>query len=105
VLDEVGYHTCEFFVKQWDRYKDYPGGVLAHSTHVRGLGSYDAESGVEKPRVNVTLATQISPERCANLGLGYLNPNAIDPDTWEANGEGYLRVPKAGEILYRLEEG
>jgi nickel-dependent lactate racemase len=104
VIDEVGYHTCEFFVKQWDRYKDYPGGVLAHSTHVRGLGSYDVESGVEKPRVNVTLATQISPERCANLGLGYLNPDAIDPDTWESNGEGYLRVPKAGEILYRLRE-
>jgi len=105
LLDEIGYHTCEFFVKQWDKYKDYPGGVLAHSTHVRGLGSYDSETGIETPRVNVTLATQIPPERCANLGLGYINPEEIDPDTWEAGGEGFRKVPKAGEILYRLNEG
>lgn len=105
LLDEIGYHTCEFFVKQWDKYKDYPGGVLAHSTHVRGLGGYDSETGIETPRVNVTLATQIPPERCANLGLGYIDPEKINPDTWEAGGEGFLKVPKAGEILYRLNEG
>ncbi len=105
LLDEIGYHTCEFFVKQWDKYKDYPGGVLAHSTHVRGLGSYNAETGVETPRVSVVLATQISPEHCANLNLGYIDPDKVNPDTWEANGEGYLKVPRAGEILYRLNEG
>ena len=30
------------FVKQWDRFEGYPGGVLAHSTHVKGAGDYDA---------------------------------------------------------------
>jgi nickel-dependent lactate racemase len=105
LLDEIGYHTCEFFVKQWDKYKGYPGGVLAHSTHVRGLGSYDSETGIETPRVKVTLATKIPPERCANLGLGYIDPEEINPETWETGGEGFLKVPKAGEILYRLNEG
>ena len=32
---------------QWDRFKHYPWGVLAHSTHVKGIGTY--EDGVETP--------------------------------------------------------
>ncbi len=41
----------DYFVKQWERFKDYPWGVLAHSTHLRGDGIYDAESGVDTYRV------------------------------------------------------
>jgi len=103
LLDEIGYHVCEYFLKQWDRFKDYPGGVLAHSTHVRGLGSYDPQTGVESPRIHVTLATGIPETRCRALGLGYLPPESIDPDTWEEQGKGYLCVPRAGEILYRVK--
>ncbi len=102
ILDEVGYHVCDFFLKQWERYKDYPGGVLAHSTHVKGLGTYDAASGIESPRIKVTLATGISEERCRKIGLGYCDPNSIDPETWSAEGEDRMMVPRAGEILYRI---
>ncbi len=59
ILDEIGYHCRDYFVKQWDRFEDYPGGVLAHSTHVKGAGRYDAATGAERPRVTVTLATGI----------------------------------------------
>ena len=104
ILDEIGYHTCDYFLKQWDRFKDYPWGVLAHSTHVRGLGHFDAASGIEYPRVNVTLATRIPADRCRKLGLGYLDPDMIDPETWESLGSGHLKVEKAGEMLYRLKE-
>ena len=38
LLDEVGYHCRDYFLAQWERFKHYPGGILAHSTHVRGLG-------------------------------------------------------------------
>ncbi len=103
LLDEVGYHVIEYFLKQWDRFRDYPGGVLAHSTHVRGLGSFNSSTAVESPRVNVTLATGISPERCQKVGLGYLDPAAIDLEHWEKQGPGRLKVPKAGEMLYRLK--
>src|SRR5262245_2875663 len=27
MLDEVGYHVRDFFLKQWDKYKHFPGGV------------------------------------------------------------------------------
>lgn len=103
ILDEVGYHVCDYFLKQWNKYRDYPGGVLAHSTHVRGLGDYDAKTGVEKPRINVTLATRISKERCRKIGLGYCDPDSINPKTWEEEESGRLRVPKAGETLYRVK--
>ncbi len=103
-LDEIGYHVRDYFLKQWDRFKHYPGGVLAHSTHLRGIGTYDAETGVEKPRIDVALATRISEERCRRVNLGYLDPARINIDDWKGNeAEGILLVPKAGEMLYRLK--
>ncbi len=102
VLDEIGYHVRDYFLKQWDRFKDYPAGVLAHSTHLRGIGEYDVITETERPRVSVTLATGIPEERCRRLGLGYIDPESIDVAAWAAD-EGTLVVPKAGEILYRLK--
>lgn len=102
-IDEVGYHCRDYFVKQWDRFGHYPGGVLAHSTHVKGLGTYDAETGVEAPRIQVTLATAISEERCRRINLGYRDPSGIDVASWTGReADGVLVVPHAGEMLYRL---
>jgi nickel-dependent lactate racemase len=104
VLDEIGYHVRDYFVKQWDRFKHYPWGVIAHSTHLRGVGTYDAETGIETPRIKVALATQIPRERCERVNLGYLDPETIDIDEWKGReDEGILLVPKAGEMLYRLK--
>ena len=103
VLDEIGYHVRDYFVKQWDRFKDYPWGVLAHSTHLRGAGTY--ENGVEHPRIRVTLATGIPRERCERIGLGYADPAEIDPEAWAGREEeGVLLVRRAGEMLYRIGE-
>lgn len=103
-IEEIGYHVRDYFLKQWDKFKHYPGGVLAHSTHLRGIGQYDAETGVETPRINVTLATGISRERCHKVNLGYLDPNSINFDDWRnREDEGILLVPKAGELLYRVK--
>jgi nickel-dependent lactate racemase len=105
VIDEVGYHVRDYFVKQWPRFKDYPWGVLAHSTHLRGIGSYDAVSGIEEPRIRVTLATGIPRERCEMVNLGYLDPAAVQIDEWLGReDEGVLVVPKAGEMLYRISK-
>jgi nickel-dependent lactate racemase len=104
ILDEIGYHVRDYFVKQWDRFKHYPWGVIAHSTHLRGIGSYDAETGIETPRIKVTLATRIPKERCERVNLGYLDPDTVNPDEWKGReDEGILLVPKAGEMLYRLK--
>ena len=101
-LDEVGYHVRDYFVKQWDAFKDYPWGVLAHSTHLRGAGTY--EEAVERPRIRVTLATGIPRERCERIGLGYLDPSTIDPEAWAGReDEGILLVRRAGEVLYRVK--
>lgn len=105
ILDEIGYHCRDFFVKQWDKYKGYPWGVLAHSTHLRGLGTYDAESGIESLRIRVTLASGIPAERCRRIGLGYLDPNSAELTRWmNAEDENTLVVREAGEMLYRLRD-
>jgi nickel-dependent lactate racemase len=99
----VGYHCRDYFLKQWDKFKDYPWGVLAHSTHVRGQGVF--EDGVEKCRAQVTLATKIPPDVCAQLNLGYCDPATIDlNDFKDREDEGILFIPKAGEMLYKLSD-
>jgi len=101
LLDEVGYHVRDYFLKQWERFKGYPWGVLAHSTHLRGAGTY--EHGVERPRIQVTLATGIPRERCERIGLGYLDPATVDPEAWAGReDEGILLVRRAGEMLVRV---
>ena len=103
LIDEVGYHCRDYFLKQWDRFKHYPGGVLAHSTHVKGLGSYDALTGVETPRINVTLATGIPEERCRRINLGYLGHATLRIEDWQGReAEGVALIPRAGEKLYRV---
>ena len=105
-LAEVGYHVRDYFTKQWEKFEGYPGTVLAHSTHLKGVGTYDAETDEERPRVRVTLATGISRERCEAHNVGYLDPKEVDPEEWRGREEeGIILVPKAGEILYRNASG
>ena len=40
-LMDIGYHCRDFFLAQWDRYRHYPRGDLAHATHLFGAGTYD----------------------------------------------------------------
>lgn len=102
LIEQVGYHVRDYFTKQWDRFAHIPWGVLAHSTHVRGAGTF--ENGVERPRIQVTLASGIPPEVCGRIGLGYRNPAEIDVESFaNREEEGVLLVRKAGEQLYRLE--
>jgi nickel-dependent lactate racemase len=105
LVDEIGYHCRDYFLAQWEKFKGYPGGVLAHSTHVKGLGQYDPASGAETPRIQVTLATGIPPERCRRINLGYLDPATVRLEDWQGReAEGILVVPRAGEMLYRVRK-
>lgn len=102
-IDRVGYHVRDYFLTRMEMFKDIPRGVLAHSTHVRGTGLY--ANGIEKPRIEVVLATSIPKEKCEQINLGYMNPTDIDiADYMGKEDEGILYVDPAGEILYRLEQ-
>jgi nickel-dependent lactate racemase len=103
VIREVGYHCRDYFLKQWDRFGKYPWGVIAHSSHVRGIGTF--ENGRENCRVQVTLATGIPEETCKAINLGYRDPASIRPEEYaNREHEGVLHVPKAGEMLYHLRQ-
>ena len=103
LIRRLGYHTRDYFLQQWDRFKEESWGVLAHSTHVRGVGTY--ENGVERGRIRVTLATQISEEVCRAINLDYRDPAAIRMADYQGReGEGILCVPEAGETLFRLSD-
>ncbi len=103
VIDRIGYHVRDYFLAQWERFREEPWGVLAHSTHLRGAGTF--VDGKEQARIKVTLATGIPRERCRHVNLGYRDPATIDVHEWYSRrDEDVLVVPRAGELLYRLEK-
>ena len=100
-IEKIGYHIVDYFLEQPGKFPDIPRGVLAHSTHVRGTGVM--ENGVEHPRIEVIIASQIPPETCARINLGYMDPKSIDPEDFKnRESDGILFVEKAGEILHRV---
>ena len=101
LIEGIGYHCRDYFLEQWEHFKDLPWGVLAHSTHVRGIGKM--VKGVEKCRIRVTLATGIPKEICEKINMGYRDPATIDIESYaNREEEGVLLVRKAGEMLYHL---
>jgi|UniRef100_UPI004049E7DC lactate racemase len=102
-IRRIGYHCRDYILNQWDRFKDEPWGILAHSAHVYGIGAYDAETGIETPRVKVTLATGLNEAECKELNLGYRDWRTINKEDFaNREDEGILFEPKAGERLYHL---
>ncbi len=99
-IRQIGYHCRDYFLGQWDRFAEVHRGDLAHSTHLRGAGTWDPVSG-ERCRVTVTLATAIAEAEVRAVGLDHLDPASIDVDEW-ARDPDTLVVPDAGETLYRL---
>ncbi|MFP4067478.1 MAG: lactate racemase domain-containing protein [Spirochaetaceae bacterium] len=101
-LRQTGYHVRDYFLSDMAAFEGIPRAVLAHSTHVKGDGTY--ELGQEKPRINVVLATGISREETESINLGYLDPASVDlADYRNREEEGVLFVDHAGEVLHRPE--
>ncbi len=102
-IRKVGYHVRDYFVRQWDRFSRMSKLILAHSTNVKGIGTF--ENGVESPRINVTLATSIPEDVCRSVNLGYVDYRSINIPEWKANQNGgLLVVENAGQLLYRLKK-
>lgn len=101
-IERVGYHTRDYFLKQMDRFAGVSGCIMAHSTHVKGIGTF--EDGTEKPRINVILATSIPEAVCRKINLGYLDYRKLDMESYGRDPDTFV-VEKAGEVLYRLRDG
>ena len=100
VIQQIGYHCRDYFLGQWEEFRHHHWGDLAHSTHLRGAGTWDPVNG-ERDRVTVTLATGISEAECQATNLDYLDPAEVDPAAYAADPD-TLVIPEAGEILFRL---
>ncbi|THB73537.1 MAG: DUF2088 domain-containing protein [Desulfobulbaceae bacterium] len=101
-MDKIGYHIVDYFLTQPDKFTDIPRGVLAHSTHVRGIG--EMKDGREKPRIEVVLASSLSEEECQKINLGYMDYRSINLDDYKnREDEGVLFVDHAGETLHLVK--
>ena len=80
-IESVGYHCRDYFLNTVGSIQGQAVEcALAHCVHVKGLGTF--ENGVETPRAEVTLATQISEAKCRQINLGYRDPAGINPDDY-----------------------
>ncbi|MGD9211881.1 MAG: lactate racemase domain-containing protein, partial [Desulfobacteraceae bacterium] len=103
IIEKIGYHVRDYFLLQMERFNKIPRGVLAHSTHVRGSGTF--VNGIECGRIEVILATSIPPEKCRQINLGYMDPDKIKLKEYKKKEtEGILFVERAGEVLYKVSD-
>jgi nickel-dependent lactate racemase len=104
VIRSIGYHTRDYFLNEWERFRKLPRAVLAHSSHVRGIGT--CVNGVEHDRMDVMLASAIPERECREVNLSYLDPAVIGVQDYLSRAtDDTLMVPEAGEVLYRLADG
>ena len=85
----------DYFLKQWDRVQGRSVGRAGPLDAPARAWAPTTETGVETPRIQVTLATGIPRERCERVNLGYLDPATIDPAGVE--GPGRRRHPAGAE--------
>jgi hypothetical protein len=90
----------EYLLANWERYRNYARGDLAHSTHFYGTGTYDSVRG-EREQVRVTRATGSPEDVVRRANFNHLDAASIDFDEWRSDLDA-LVVPDAGEILFRL---
>ena len=104
LMKQIGYHCSAYLLHHWEKFKDFPWGLLAHSGHVKGIGAVD-ENGNEQSRVTVTLATGIPEAMCKQINLGYVDHRTIDIEDYaDRENEGVFLERKAGERLYHLQQ-
>ena len=73
LIDEIGYHCRDYFLEQWDRFGHYPGGILAHSTHVKGLGHVRrGHRGLKRP-ASASRSPPASPASAAGASISAIS--------------------------------
>ena len=93
-IEEIGYHCRDYFVQQWDRFRHLHWGVLAHSTHLRGAGTYDAEHGRAVPASPSPWRPASPRTSSARANLDYLDPAAVDLEAYGRRPGHARRAPR-----------
>jgi len=100
-LEDIGYHCREYFSSQMEKFEGVSKTLMAHSSHLRGAGSFSPAKG-EQCRITVTLSTGISKNRTESMNLKYHDPSSFSLADYENDSETLINL-NAGEILYRLK--
>ena len=95
---KVGYHVRDYFSTRMDDYKEISEGVLSHIVAVKGSGSFD--NGIEKPRIEVFLATSIPEKVCRDINLGFVDCRLLNIDALKKRDD-VLVIEDAGEVLFK----
>lgn len=100
-LRQIGYHCKDYVKKYLESNLNFSKNIAAHVINVRGMGSFDVNSGKEEFNFKVTLATGISKDFCESVGLGYRNPDSIHHEDFISQGK--LWIQNGGKYLYKLK--
>ncbi len=75
LIDEIGYHCRDYFLKQWDKFKRLSRRRCWPTRRTsKDWARTMRPRRRERRASSVTLATGIPEERCRRINLGYLDP-------------------------------
>jgi len=94
-------HVRDYFVKQWDRFAHESKLILAHSTNVKGIGTF--ENGTEFPRITGDPGHQHPQRKLAKASTSIIAMWARSTSNAGRMDEDTLVVEEAGQVLYRLK--
>lgn len=95
-IRRIGYHGLDYVLDFCGTLPEFDKNVAAHVINVRGLGSM--KNGAESFPFSVTLATQIPEDECLAVGLGYRDPDSLDPSM--CSNDDTLWISDGGQWLY-----
>ncbi len=97
-IREIGYHGRDFVIEFLTRHPDFNLNVASHVINARGIGNL--QGGREEFPFELIISSQIPPDECRKVGLGYIDPAQIRRDDF--NGNGKLWIEQGGQALYSL---
>ncbi|MFN8391857.1 MAG: lactate racemase domain-containing protein [Bdellovibrionota bacterium] len=97
-IREIGYHGRDHVAEYVRRHPTFDKNVASHVINARGIGRL--VDGLESFDFRLSIASAVSPEQCAAVGLGYRDPATIRPEDF--TGPGKLWIEHGGQDLYAL---
>ncbi|MGI8784894.1 MAG: lactate racemase domain-containing protein [Acidobacteriota bacterium] len=98
LIRRYGYHVLDRVREMVEQHEDLRSNlcIAAHLAHVRYAGEW--KDGIETPRFEIILASQVSESECRQVNLGYLDPASFDLSQY--NDPDTLVVENAGRDLF-----
>jgi len=95
-IRKIGYHGIAYVLNFLKENPEFDRNIASHVINVRGFG--ELKNNIESFPFEVVLATKISKKDCESVNLGYIDPNSLKKEDFQAKNQ--LWIDQGGQWLY-----